>query len=183
MNLFKWTVVLAAALVYSQMGLAQKNLLTNGSFEDDFEGWTEYGGRTTPYVVKEGKNACAIVAGDNSKWLGIHQEVKLPKKAQYMLVSAWYKTDNVVRGKEPWQGALCRMELLDKNDKKVGPEVELWNLEGDNAWTKAQKALIIPAEVVKVKLLFALGFATGTLFIDDAWVKVLTQQEYEALEQ
>lgn len=183
MNLFKFTVVLIAALAYSATGLAQKNLLTNGSFEDDFEGWTEYGGRTTPYVVKEGKNACAIVAGDHSKWLGIHQEVKLPKKAQYMLVSAWYKTDNVVRGKEAWQGALCRMELLDKNNKKIGTEVELFNLEGDYAWTKGQKALIIPSEVVKVKLLFALGFATGTLFVDDVAVKILTQQEYEVLEQ
>lgn len=183
MHLFKLTAVLLCILSGSVVCLAQKNLLTNGSFEDDFEGWTEYGGRITPYVVKAGKNACAIVSGDNSKWIGIHQEVKLPKKSQYLLVSAWYKTDHIVRGKEAWQGAICRMELLDKNDKKVGQEAELWNVEEDHAWTNAQKALIIPAEVVKVKLLFAVGFATGTLFVDDAIVKILSQQEYEALEQ
>src|SRR5665213_316230 len=87
---------------------AQKNLITNGGFEDDdLYGWNQNGGaKQTPWAFKSGKNACAIVTGNTDKWVGIEQIVKIPKKVQAIEFSTWIRTTNVVKGKNDWDGAI-----------------------------------------------------------------------------
>lgn len=60
---------------------AQKNLVTNGGFEDDFYGWNDGGGKLTPWNIKSGKSSCAIITTNTDKWVGIDQTVAIPKKA------------------------------------------------------------------------------------------------------
>jgi hypothetical protein len=158
---------------------AQKNLITNGGFEDELYGWTEYSATTTPYVVKAGKACAVITSVDTSKWTGIHQIVALPKNTQYILISAWIKADNVVQSMRDWTGGLFNIEFLDRNEAKVNGSATLITVTGDEPWTFTEKAMPVPPGVSKIKLLFALGYATGTLFIDEVSVKAISAEDYQ----
>ncbi|QEM11577.1 hypothetical protein [Mucilaginibacter rubeus] len=152
---------------------AQKNLITNGGFEDEMYGWNDGGVKLTPWDVKTGKNSCAIIATNAANWLGIDQLVVIPKKVGKLEVSAWLKTINVVKGKDDWNGAVFSVEFLDKADKKVGEGINIVTLTGDHSWELASKEALIPAGAVRFKLLMAMGYATGTFLIDDVAVKAI----------
>ena len=152
---------------------AQKNLVSNGGFENDVDEWINYGGTTTPYDFKSGKNSCVIIAPNAEKWVGLHQQIKIPKKAQAFEFSAWLKTINVVKGLDDWSGAVFNIEFLDKQDKKIGESVAVAHLTGDQDWTFAKQVVTVPQGAVSFKLLLALGYAPGTFFIDDVSAKVV----------
>lgn len=152
---------------------AQKNLVTNGGFEEEMYGWNDGGVKLTPWDVKAGKNSCAIISTNAANWLGIDQQVVIPKKAGKLEVGAWLKTINVVKGKDEWNGAVFSIEFLDKGDKKVGEGVNIVTLTGDHPWELALKEVLIPASAVRFKLLLAMGNATGTFLIDDVAVKAI----------
>lgn len=173
-------VYLLFALLFTNItAMAQKNLITNGGFEDELYGWTEYSARTTPYVVKEGKACAVITSVDTSKWTGMHQIVALPKNTQYVLISAWIKADNVVQSMQAWTGGLFNIEFLDRNEAKINGPATLITVTGDEQWKFTEKAMPVPSGVSKIKLLFALGYATGTLFVDEVSVKAITMEEYQ----
>jgi hypothetical protein len=173
-------VCLLFALLFTHLAAkAQKNLLTNGGFEDELYGWTEYSARTTPYVVKGGKACAVITSMDTSKWTGMHQVAALPKNTQYILISAWIKADNVVQSTRDWTGGLFNIEFLDRNEEKVNGPTTLITVTGDEYWTFTEKAMPVPPGVSKIKLLFALGYATGTLFVDEVSVKAISVEDYQ----
>ncbi|OQP63734.1 hypothetical protein A3860_22605 [Niastella vici] len=172
-------IPLFALLFIHLTAKAQKNLVTNGGFEDELYGWTEYSARTTPYVVKTGKACAVIISADTSKWTGMHQVVALPKNTQYVLISAWIKADNIVQGMPAWSGGLFNIEFLDRNEAKVNGSTTLITVTGDEYWKFTEKAMPVPPGVSKIKLLFALGYATGTLFVDEVSVKVITVEDYQ----
>jgi hypothetical protein len=152
---------------------AQKNLVTNGGFEDEMYGWNDGGVKLTPWDVKTGKSSCAIISTNAANWLGIDQLVTIPKKAGKIEFSAWLKTINVVKGKDDWNGAVFSVEFLDKTDKKAGDGVNIITLTGDHPWELASKEVLIPAGAVRFKLLLAMGNAIGTFLIDDVAVKAI----------
>jgi hypothetical protein len=173
-------VYLLFALLFTHVSAkAQKNLITNGGFEDELYGWTEYSARTTPYVVKAGKACAVITSVDTSKWTGMHQIVTLPKNTQFILISAWIKADNVVQSTRDWTGGLFNIEFLDRSEAKVNGSTTLVTVTGDEYWTFTEKAMQVPSGVSKIKLLFALGYATGTLFVDEVSVKAISQEDYQ----
>src|SRR5882757_1592209 len=98
---------------------AQKNLVTNGGFEDELYGWNNNGAKNTPWDLKSGKSSCAIIAANANNWTGIDQTISIPKKAQSLECSAWIKAMNVVKGKDEWSGAIFTIEFLDTHNKKI----------------------------------------------------------------
>jgi hypothetical protein len=173
-------IYLLFALLFTHItAKAQKNLVTNGGFEDELYGWTEYSAKTTPYVVKAGKACAVITSTDTSKWTGMHQIIALPKNTQYILVSAWIKGDNIVQGMQAWTGGLFNIEFLDKHEAKVNGPATLVTVTGDEPWKYIEKAMQVPPGASKIKLLFALGYATGTFFIDEVSAKAITMEEYQ----
>ncbi len=156
---------------------AQKNLVTNGGFEDGLYGWNNNGARVTPWDLKSGKHSCAIVAPNASNWIGIDQTIRIPKKAVSLECSAWIKTTNVIKGKDEWNGAIFTIEFLDVQDKKIGDGVNIARLAGDQDWTLSKQVLKIPAGAVSFRVLLAMGYASGTMLIDDVMVKMGTADE------
>ncbi|TWJ02345.1 hypothetical protein JN11_01317 [Mucilaginibacter frigoritolerans] len=153
---------------------AQKNLVTNGGFEDDdLYGWNNNGAKQTPWAFKSGKNACAVIATGTDKWIGIDQIVHIPKKVQSIEFSAWVKTNNVVKGKDDWDGAVFTVVFLDARDKELGEGINIIRLTGDQDWTQANKIIQIPEKAYSFKILFALGNASGTLLVDDVSAKAI----------
>jgi len=159
--------------------LAQKNLVVNGGFENELDGWVDYSAKVTPYMYSAGKMSSAIFSSDSSKWTGMHQVVSLPKNTQYILMSAKIKVDGVSIGKNAWNGALFLFETLNNQETKIGEGINVASVTGDEDWKLYEKAYIIPPGVTKIKLLFALGYVTGTMFVDEVSLKVITQSEFE----
>ncbi len=154
---------------------AQKNLVLNGGFEDEFFGWNNNGGaQQTPWNFKSGKNSCAIVTNNTDNWVGIDQTIRVPKKTQDMEFSSWIKTTNVIKGKNDWDGAIFTVVFLDVSDKEIPNEsVNITRLTGSNDWALYKKTVRIPDKAYSFKLLLAMGNASGTLLVDDvAAVKV-----------
>jgi hypothetical protein len=153
---------------------AQKNLVINGGFEDDdLYGWNNNGAKQTPWAFKSGKNACAIIATGTDKWTGVDQTIHIPKKVQSIEFSAWVKTNNVVKGKNDWDGAVFTIVFLDGSDKELGEGINIIRLTGDQDWTQADKVIVVPEKAYSFKMLFALGNASGTLLIDDVSAKAI----------
>jgi len=146
---------------------AQKNLVTNGGFEDDFFGWNNNGAKLTPWDLKSGKSSCAIVTSNTDSWVGIDQTIKIPKKVQAIEFSAWLKTINVIKGKNDWDGAIFTIVFLDKQDKEIAEGINIARIIGDQKWELLKKTITMPDKAVSFKILIAMGNASGTMLIDD----------------
>lgn len=179
MKLLKYLAVGMLMLSVNYSAMAQKNLVTNGGFEDELSGWVDYSAKVTPYVFSTGKMSSALVSHDPSKWTGMHQIVSLPKNTQYILMTARIKADEVSVGKEAWNGALFLFEMLNKDESKVGEGINIASVTGTQDWKLYERAYIIPPGLTKIKLLFALGYVSGTMFIDDVSLKAISQADYE----
>jgi hypothetical protein len=152
---------------------AQKNLVINGGFEDEFYGWNNNGANQTPYSFKSGKNSCAIVTQNADNWVGIDQTIQIPKKVQDIEFSAWISTTNVVKGKNDWNGAVFTVVFLDGNDKEMGDGINIAKVTGSTDWTLYKQTIKMPGKANSFKILVAMGNASGTMLIDDvAAVKV-----------
>ncbi len=163
-------------IVLSLRASAQKNLLENGGFEDNLDGWNDNGGKITPWDFKSGKASCAIIAATADKWMGIDQAIRIPKKATSLEISAWLKALNVVKGKNDWDGALFGIAFLDAGDKEISGGDNIARLTGDQSWTFYTKVVKIPEKAVSFKILIAMGNASGTLIVDDVAAKAVVEQ-------
>lgn len=172
----------ALLLLLCQRASAQKNLVSNGGFEDELNDWNGSGNaKITPWDLKAGKGSCAIIVSTNANWVGIDQAGRIPKNTLGMEFSAWIKTNNVVKGQNEWMGAVYSIEFLDKYDKKIGDGENLARLTGDNEWAQFKKAVKVPSGAVSFKILLAMGYASGTMLIDEVSAKVLNAEEVAKL--
>ena len=172
----------AMMLLFGQAVFAQKNLVSNGGFEDELNDWNNGGSaKITPWDFKAGKNSCAIIVYNTTNWVGIDQVIRIPKNAQGMEFSGWLKTINVVKGNDEWMGAVYSIEFLDKADKKIGDGANIARLTGDNDWQQVKKSVKVPSNAVSFKVLLAMGYASGTMLIDGVEAKVLNAAEAEKL--
>ncbi|BAU55491.1 hypothetical protein MgSA37_03680 [Mucilaginibacter gotjawali] len=146
---------------------AQKNMVLNGGFEDEFFGWNNNGAMQTPYNLKSGKYSCAIVTHNTGNWVGIDQIVEIPKKVQNIMFSAWIATTNVVKGKDDWDGAIFTVVFLDSQDKEMKDGVNIAQITGTNDWTFYKKTIKMPDKAYSFKILVAMGNASGTMLVDD----------------
>ncbi len=158
---------------------AQKNLITNGGFEDDdLYGWNQNDGvRQTPWAFKSGKNACAIVTRNTDNWVGINQIVKIPNKVQAIEFSAWITTTNVVKGKNDWDGAVFTIVFLGGGDKEIGQGINIARVTGDTDWTFFTKVIRIPEKAFSFKVLLAMGNASGSMVVDDVTAKAVSPEK------
>src|ERR1700749_119941 len=103
----------------TSMAFAQKNLVTDGGFEDELYGWNNNGATLTPWDFKSGKNSCAIISPQVTNWSAIDQTIRIPKKVQTLEFSAWLKAQHIANGKNSWGGAVFTIEFTDAGDKKI----------------------------------------------------------------
>jgi hypothetical protein len=165
-------------LLLCQRVTAQKNLVSNGGFEDGLNDWNgSSNAKITPWDLKAGKGSCAIIVSSNANWVGIDQMGWVPKNVLGMEFSAWIKTNNVVKGQNEWTGAIYSIEFFDRYDKKIGEGENLARLTGDNEWAQFKKAVKVPVGAVGFKILLAMGYASGAMLVDEVSARVLNAEE------
>jgi hypothetical protein len=170
--------LLALCLILgTNLASAQKNLVTNGGFEDDLDGWNGTAAKTSPWDFKGGKNSCVLITTDASNWTGIDQEVAIPKKIQALQFDVWLKAENIVKGKDPWNGGIFTIQFLDNQDKKLGDDINIATLSGDEPWSLYTKKIKIPDWAVSFKMLIAMGYASGAMLVDDVSAKAINAED------
>ena len=168
------SICFVSMLCIASVAGAQKNLVTNGGFEDDdLYGWNNNGAMQTPYSFKSGKLSCAIVTTNTDNWVGIDQTIRIPTKVQNVEFSAWIKTTNVVKGKNDWDGAVFTVVFLDSEDKQIGEGVNIARITGSTDWTFYDKVIKMQEKAYSFKILAAMGNASGTMLIDDVGAKAV----------
>jgi hypothetical protein len=157
---------------------AQKNLLSNGSFEDGLSNWEAGNAKVTNMVRKSGQVSLALVAYVRGKWEGIDQKVKLPKNSKAIVITGSYKLDEVEQGANAWNTAVIILEFT-AGDKKLGDGIPLIEKTGTEDWTSFKKNLRVPDEATGFRLMIALNEASGTFFVDDLNAKVISIDDFE----
>ena len=173
MKIYIVTACVFVVVMMTNCAFAQKNLITNGGFEDELYGWNNNGGRLTPWDFKSGKNSCAIVTANAEKWVGIDQTVRIPKKAKVIEFSAWIKAINVVKGKDDWNGAIFTIVFLDNQDKEITPGLNIAHITGDQEWKLEKARVKLNGKENSFKILVAMGNASGTMIVDDVAAVVI----------
>lgn len=157
---------------------AQKNLISNGGFEDGLNSWGAGNARVTTIIQKSGEASLALVSYVKGKWEGIDQKVKLPKNSKAIVVAGYYKTDEVEQGANAWNTAVIILEFTN-GDKRLGDGISLIEKTGTEDWTSFKKNLRVPDEATGFRLMIALSEASGTFFVDDLTVKAISIDDFE----
>lgn len=157
---------------------AQKNLISNGGFEDGLNSWGAGNAKVSTVIRKSGEASLALVSYVKGKWEGIDQKVKLPKNSKAIVVSGFYKMDEVEQGANTWNTAVIILEFTD-GDKKLGEGIPLVEKIGTEDWSAFKKNLRVPDGATSFRIMIALSEASGTLFVDDLNAKVISIEDFE----
>lgn len=163
----------ALFLILSSISLIYaENLLINPNFEDGVNSWDNWGGKVSEGAV-EGKG-CVVVKNTEFKWSGMDQMVRLPANARTCEVTGWMKTENVVQGSKEWEQAQITIEFVDETGEHIGNyPSKTGEMIGTNAWEEFSSMYSVEFGAYAVKLVIALGNATGTAWFDNLSLKVM----------
>lgn len=147
------------------------NFLLNGSFEEGLKGWNLWGGAYSGTLSQKGKRhngkSTITVTTAKKEWVGLHQWLSIPDGATTITLSGWLKCDSVVPGSEPWERALITVNYAtDLYTKLPYPEKNI-NAVGTTRWHRQEITLPVPKEAGVIKIIAALGNATGTVHFDN----------------
>lgn len=143
--------------------------LQNGGFEQGLTGWR--GTATVQSDAKmSGENAVKIESA-TPDWKGIDQIITLPAGTKSIVLSAMLKSENIEQGKEPWNNALFNVEFTRADGSKPAEDANIALVTGTTQWTEYRKTIPLPEGTTTIRIMLAMGFATGTLFADDVLLK------------
>ncbi|MFL5729264.1 MAG: carbohydrate binding domain-containing protein [Cytophagaceae bacterium] len=154
-------------------GYAQ-NQIKNPGFENEKEGWNFWGGEQEE-DPHSGDYSMKVYA-DEFKWSGADQKVMIPEGVKKVELAGWMKTENVVKGSNPWEMARIACEFLDEGGSQVGgyPPVT-GQAMGTTAWTLYKKIYTVPEGAREIKIMLALGNAKGSVWYDDIDLKLINE--------
>ncbi len=142
-----------------------ENLLVNSSFEDGAVGWQQWGAVSTQHSYAGAK--AMEVTNSSAQWSGISQELPILENATSVTITGWMKTENVISGNEEWEKAQIAIEYLDENGVEIKQYPEQVALKsGSEDWTYYEKSYTLYDGAAIIKLVAALGNATGKVSFD-----------------
>lgn len=146
---------------------SQKNLVNNGGFEQELDGWSANADiKTSPFVHFEGKSAAVLLSFKGDQWIEMDQSIRLPKNSKAIKVSFATQSLNIQKGTKDWNKGVVIL-AFQSSGQKIGEDIPLANIEGSSSWQKTTKQLIVPSGANSVKLMVALSECTGTFYVDD----------------
>lgn len=161
----------AISLQNSQNSSSQLNteVFTNGNFENGTSSWR--GAVNLSSTVKKEGNASLVLTSTSKDWVGIDQQFNVPKDVKSVTISGWLKSENIVQGDNLWNNGLLNVEFTSDGKTKTANDESITFVTGSTDWQQYSKTFNLPKDTQKLRLMIALGFATGTLYADDIQVK------------
>lgn len=147
---------------------AQKNLLENGGFENELDGWSANPAiKSTSFVHFEGNAAAVLLSYTNDAWVGMDQSIKISKKCKALEVSFAAQSLNIQKGEKDWNTGVVILQFQSGNGDNIGNAITLGNLLGTHSWQLFTKQIVVPDGASNAKLMVALSQCTGTLYVDN----------------
>ncbi|SFU47345.1 Carbohydrate binding domain-containing protein [Pustulibacterium marinum] len=175
----KVILVTLASILFSMHLTAQKNILKNGSFEQDLQNWR--GDATiNPYNKKSGNNSCMINQFTDNKWKGIDQIIPIPKNTAAIEFTGWVKTDAVEQHNEAYKAGVITVELLTGGDKSISYH-NIAQVVATTPWTAYKELIKIPENAKKARIILALAETNGSILFDNLSAKTFSLKKYNAL--
>lgn len=160
--------------------LVAENLLSNSNFEEGAKDWQQWGAIETSHSYAGAK--AMKVTNTTNVWSGISQVVPVLEGTSHFTVSGWMKTDEVVSGNEFWEKAQIVVEFLDDQGKPIEHYPEQTALAaGTNDWRFYEKNYPIHPQATAIKVVAALGNATGSASFDQ--LQLVQQKEDGSVQQ
>lgn len=154
-------------LLFTSLLLA--NDIVNPGFEAGKSGWDLWS-RASSIDTSQGfgrsRNSLKVHS-DKKEWVGASQEIKVPRDAQFFEIEGRVKTEGVQIGEKSWEWAQINIEYLDKKKKNISYPGQVCLVKGDTDWKLYHQRYMLPEEVVYIKVVLALGNASGTVWFDD----------------
>ena len=161
----------AISLQNSQNPSSKNNIeeFSNGNFENGISSWR--GTVNLSNTIKKEGNTALVLTSASKDWVGIDQLFNVPKEAKSVTISGWLKSDDIVQGENVWNNGLLNVEFTSDGKTKTANDESITFVTGTKDWQQYSKTFNLPKDTQKLRLMIALGFATGTLYADDIQVK------------
>jgi len=174
-------LLLFSLLFLATISNAQVNLVKNAGFERDLTNWNgQENAAISPYDKKTGKNSVLINQFTGAEWRALDQTILIPKNSFAFECNVWMKTDQVENQKEDYKAAAVILEFLNAGDKQISTET-IGRAKNTTDWTNYKKAIKIPADAKKIRIMLALAQTNGTVFFDDINIIALGSEEFAKL--
>ena len=165
-------------LLASLFTAAQNNLIKNGGFEYDLTNWNgQENGALSPYDKKSGKNSALLNQYTGAEWRAFDQTVTLARNTYAVECTAWMKAEGIENQKEEYKAAAIIVEFTNAADKQIGTET-IARAKGTTDWLQYQKAVKVPADAKKIRIMLALAQTNGTVFFDDVKITTLSEADF-----
>ena len=174
-------IVFLAILITFTKGNAQKNLVQNGNFENEFQSWSGNVAALNPYDVKEGRTSASITQFVGSEWKGIDQTISVPKNTAAIEFSGWIKSDGIEKGENAWNTGKFDIEFLSGAQKSIS-NASVAAVLGSTPWTFYKKIIPLPQGTTKFRIMLALGQTNGILLFDDIKAIAISPEEYAKIQ-
>ncbi len=161
----------AISLQNSQNPSSKNNIeeFSNGNFENGTSSWR--GAVNLSNTVKKEGNNALVISSTSKDWVGVDQLFSVPADAKSVTISGWLKSDNIVQGENVWNNGLLNVEFSSDGKTKTANDESIAFVTGTKDWQEYSKTFNLSKDTQKLRLMIALGFATGTLYADDIQVK------------
>ncbi|TRX41284.1 carbohydrate binding domain-containing protein [Flavobacterium restrictum] len=165
----------------TSLTFAQKNLVINGGFDQNTDGWWADNLNQNGVVKKVGAGSCMIVQYVGKEWKGADQKINIPKGTYAIAFSAYVKGD-AIQGGESYGAGIVNAEFLNGADKQIVSE-NIAQVKGTADWKLYSKLILVPQGAKKIKMLIALQSTPGIVFFDEIKAVTVTEDEYNKIMQ
>ncbi len=178
----KSTLLLAASCLMLALGtdaatLPAQNLVINGDFKSDLQGWK--GARQNLVTLRsEGGNPWLAITNNGS----VSQSIAMNPEWECLHVAMRMRVTDVVRGSESWHNARLAMSFHDQNGKRLEPWPSVFNAQGTTDWVQYQRDFKIPAGAARLEFSPSMFGVSGGAEFDDLTVTVVRTRGGEAVD-
>lgn len=170
------TTLLFFVLLISSMMFSQKNLVLNGSFDQNTDNWWADNLSQNTLVKKVGSGSCMIVQYVGKEWKGGDQRINIPKGSYAITFSAYLKAD-AIQGGESYGAGILSVEFLNEANKQIVYE-NIAQVKETVDWKLYSKTILVPEGAKTVKVIIALQSTPGTVFFDDIKAITINEEDY-----
>lgn len=171
------TLILA---LFTLVGFSQKNIVSNGTFDNTTDGWRGDSATNSSFIKKNGAASGMIVQYVGKEWKGVDQITTIPKNTFAITFSVWIKADAIEEQADKFATGLMNIELMTASEGHIAYE-SIAAVTGTTEWVEYKKTVQISPETKKARIMIALGKTNGTLFFDDVKALALTKEQFDAL--
>lgn len=165
------------AFLVSSSIFSQKNLVSNGSFEAEFQNWNGGAATLSLYDKKSGNNAAVINQFTGAEWKGIDQQITIPKGTTAIELSGWIKTDGIEGGKEDYNAGVMTAEVTTSSGQHLSYE-NIAQVKGRTPWTFYKKVFLVPDNARGIRVMLALAQTNGMIMFDDIKAMPVSSDDY-----